>query len=92
VQSKYKAEYFDYREVMIPMRDGVRLQTVLRMPKNFSGPLPFLFVRSPYQLPIGRHSGITYPAIPFDQHLPHGILQTPFALIAVNDRQVVAVR
>ena len=30
VQSKYQLEYFNYQEVMIPMRDGVRLQTVLR--------------------------------------------------------------
>jgi hypothetical protein len=40
VQSKYKPEYFNYQEVMIPMRDGVRLQTVLRTPKNVDGPLP----------------------------------------------------
>ena len=42
VQSKYQLEYFNYQEVMIPMRDGVRLQTVLRIPRNVSGPLPFL--------------------------------------------------
>ena len=26
--------FVDYQEVMIPMRDGVRLQTVLLTPKN----------------------------------------------------------
>src|SRR2546423_7352808 len=30
VQSKYKPEYFTFQEIMIPMRDGVRLQTVIR--------------------------------------------------------------
>ena len=48
VQSKYKPENFSFQDVMIPMRDGVRLQTVLRTPKNVDGPLPILFVRTPY--------------------------------------------
>ena len=34
VQSKYKPQYFTYQEVMIPMRDGVRLQTVIRTPRT----------------------------------------------------------
>ena len=36
---------------MIPMRDGVRLQTVLLTPKNAKGPLPFLIDRTPYGVP-----------------------------------------
>ena len=48
VQSKYKPESFTVQEVMIPMRDGVRLQTVIRTPKNAPAPLPLLFVRTPY--------------------------------------------
>src|ERR1700678_3486951 len=55
-QSKYKPEYFNYQEVMIPMRDGVRLQTVLRTPKTIDGPLPFLFVRTPYGVPENSNS------------------------------------
>jgi putative CocE/NonD family hydrolase len=51
VQSKYKAETFNFREVMIPMRDGVRLQTVIITPRNASRPLPFLFIRTPYGVP-----------------------------------------
>ena len=56
VQSKYKPEYFTFQEVMIPMRDGVRLQTVIRAPKNATSPLPILFVRSPYGVPKDTNS------------------------------------
>ena len=43
--------FVDYREVMIPMRDGVRLQTVILTPRNPKGPLPFLIDRTPYGVP-----------------------------------------
>ncbi len=43
--------FVDYQEVMIPMRDGVRLQTVLLTPRNPKGPLPFLIDRTPYGVP-----------------------------------------
>src|SRR5262245_47636870 len=33
---------------MIPMRDGVRMNTDVYAPKDQSGPLPFLMVRTPY--------------------------------------------
>jgi len=56
VQSKYKPEYFTFQEVMIPMRDGVRLQTVIRRPKNAVGPLPMLFARTPYGVPEDSNS------------------------------------
>ena len=42
---------FDYREVMIPMRDGVHLQTVILTPIGAAGPLPILLQRSPYGVP-----------------------------------------
>jgi putative CocE/NonD family hydrolase len=38
----------NFQEVMIPMRDGARLQTVILSPKNPKGPLPFLIDRTPY--------------------------------------------
>ena len=56
VESKYKPEYFNFQEIMIPMRDGVRLQTVLRTPKNATGPLPILLVRTPYGVPENANS------------------------------------
>jgi len=42
---------FTYQQVMIPMRDGVRLQTVILTPVGRSGPLPILFRRTPYGVP-----------------------------------------
>ena len=39
---------FNYREVMIPVRDGVQLQTVILTPVDQSEPLPILFRRTPY--------------------------------------------
>src|SRR5690242_16604289 len=42
---------YTFREVMIPVRDGVHLQTVILAPTNQSGPLPILFRRTPYGVP-----------------------------------------
>ena len=36
------------RKQMVPMRDGVRLATDVYRPKNASGPVPIVFVRTPY--------------------------------------------
>jgi putative CocE/NonD family hydrolase len=44
---------FTFQEIMIPMRDGVRLQTVILTPANQSAPLPILFRRTPYGVPAG---------------------------------------
>jgi len=42
---------FDFKEVMIPVRDGVHLQTVILTPTDKPGPLPILFRRTPYGVP-----------------------------------------
>lgn len=39
---------FTRREVMIPMRDGTKLFTVILFPTRAAGPLPFLMSRTPY--------------------------------------------
>ena len=39
---------YDRREVLIAMRDGIRLNTVIFSPKNRVDSLPFLFRRTPY--------------------------------------------
>ncbi|MFO7733945.1 MAG: CocE/NonD family hydrolase [Candidatus Aminicenantes bacterium] len=39
---------YDIREVMIPMRDGVRLHTLVYSPKDAAGPLPMILSRTPY--------------------------------------------
>jgi putative CocE/NonD family hydrolase len=43
--------YVDFQEVMIPMRDGVKLQTAILTPKDAKGLLPFLIDRTPYGVP-----------------------------------------
>jgi putative CocE/NonD family hydrolase len=42
---------FKLKEVMIPVRDGVRLQTAILTPVDQHGPLPILFQRTPYGVP-----------------------------------------
>jgi putative CocE/NonD family hydrolase len=42
---------FTLQEVMIPVRDGVRLQTAILTPTDRQGPLPILFRRTPYGVP-----------------------------------------
>ena len=42
---------FTLQEVMIPVRDGVHLQTVILTPVDQKGPLPILFRRTPYGVP-----------------------------------------
>lgn len=42
---------FKFQEVMIPVRDGVHLQTVIFTPVDQQEPLPILFRRTPYGVP-----------------------------------------
>ena len=42
------ARLFDKREVMIAVRDGVKLHTEIYTPKDAKEPLPILFERTPY--------------------------------------------
>jgi uncharacterized protein len=50
-QQPAAAPIFKFQEVMIPMRDGVHLQTVILTPVNAAGPLPILIQRTPYGVP-----------------------------------------
>jgi hypothetical protein len=42
---------FNLQEVMVPVRDGVHLQTAILTPVDQHGPLPILFRRTPYGVP-----------------------------------------
>ncbi len=42
---------FSFAEVMIPMRDGARMQTVIMRPRVMTGKLPILLERTPYGVP-----------------------------------------
>jgi putative CocE/NonD family hydrolase len=44
---------FTKSEVMLPMRDGVKLYTTVYVPKATKGPLPFILMRSPYGVEAG---------------------------------------
>jgi len=44
---------YEKQTVLIPMRDGVRLNTSIYTPKNVAAPLPFLMQRSPYGIGDG---------------------------------------
>ena len=42
---------FTFEEVMVPMRDGAKMQTIIMRPRDQKGPLPILFSRTPYGVP-----------------------------------------
>jgi len=42
------SQLYAKRDVMIPMRDGVKLHTEIYTPKNSAAALPFLITRTPY--------------------------------------------
>lgn len=45
----YSDRDFVVREEMVPMRDGVKLYTLIASPKDAAGPLPVLLMRTPYK-------------------------------------------
>ena len=47
---------YEKSEVMIPVRDGVRLHTMLLTPTNSTTPLPFIMVRTPYGIANGERA------------------------------------
>ena len=51
MQADASASPFVFEEAMIPMRDGVKLHTVILRPRDAKGPLPILFSRTPYGAP-----------------------------------------
>lgn len=70
LQAQQPDTNFTYSEAMIPARDGIKLHTVFFVPKNAAGPLPILFVRTPYgapqrQFPIAR----AYPELAADGYI-----------------------
>lgn len=47
-QERIDSLAYTRQEIMIPMRDGIKLFTVIYAPANVKEPLPFLFSRTPY--------------------------------------------
>jgi hypothetical protein len=50
-QAPAKAPEFTETRAMVPMRDGVKLNTVVFAPKRAGGLLPFMIMRTPYGAP-----------------------------------------
>ncbi len=44
---------FEKHDVMVPMRDGVRLHTEIYTPKDGNGPWPMIMMRTPYGISAG---------------------------------------
>jgi uncharacterized protein len=49
------AQAFRKLQVMVPMRDGVRLNTEIYIPQTVRGPWPFLITRTPYGISHDRN-------------------------------------
>jgi putative CocE/NonD family hydrolase len=69
--AKATAPGFSMTDAMIPMRDGVRLHTVIFAPEASAGPLPFLIKRTPYGVPAsaGFLAGETYSELVADGYI-----------------------
>ncbi|AHG93622.1 hydrolase CocE/NonD family protein (plasmid) [Gemmatirosa kalamazoonensis] len=55
-QDSVRMASYEPREVMIPMRDGVRLHTLIFTPKSQTGDLPIILNRTPYGIAGARAS------------------------------------
>ncbi len=69
------AETHSKQEVMIPMRDGVRLFTSILVPKDGSGQYPILLRRTPYSCrPYGADAYPDRVALQMGRHLGEGYI------------------
>ena len=50
-----KPRAFDVAEVMVPVRDGVKLRTVIFTPRKAQAPLPLVLVRLAFSAPTDEH-------------------------------------
>jgi uncharacterized protein len=70
------------RKVMIPMRDGVRLATDIYRPKNTSGKVPTIWVRTPYNFNFWDvHNGV-----PADLTAALTAVKRGYAYVVQNER------
>ena len=64
---------FTKTDVMIPMRDGVKLHTEFYTPKNASTPLPILMNRTPYGI-AAANNGISGMIYRYSDMIPEGYI------------------
>ena len=60
LQGDPSADQFAVRDVMIPMRDGVKLHTKIYTPKNQAAPLPMIMKRTPYGIEGSAGNFVSY--------------------------------
>jgi putative CocE/NonD family hydrolase len=70
------------RKLMMPMRDGVRLSTDVYRPKHASGPVPIVFVRTPYNFNFWDVRN----GVPADMARPLAAVKRGYALVMQNER------
>ena len=70
------------RKLMVPMRDGVRLATDVYRPRNASGPVPIVFVRTPYNFNFWDVRN----GVPSDMTRPLEAVKRGYAFVLQNER------
>jgi len=60
LQGDPTADQFAIRDVMIPMRDGVKLHTTIYTPKDQAAPLPLIMKRTPYGIEGSAGNFVSY--------------------------------
>jgi len=70
------------RKVMMPMRDGVRLATDIYRPKNASGKVPIIWVRTPYNFNFWDVRN----GVPADMKTVLTAVQRGYAYVVQNER------
>ncbi|MDQ6828827.1 MAG: CocE/NonD family hydrolase [Gemmatimonadota bacterium] len=63
---------YDKTEVLIPMRDGVKLHTTVHVPQGVSRDLPIMFVRTPYG--IAGSEGVFKPGTAYAELATEGYI------------------
>ena len=70
------------RKVMVPMRDGVRLATDIYRPKNATGPVPIIWVRTPYNFNYWD----VRDGVPADMRAALKAVKRGYAYVVQNER------
>src|SRR5215472_12720840 len=73
-QGQHQQERLVMQEVMIPMRDGVRLETVIFTPKQSRGPLPILLRRT---LTASQRASVDWTGVFTKTSSPTGTSSSP---------------
>jgi hypothetical protein len=68
--SLYTRDHYSKAEYMVPMRDGVKLYTIVYTPKDTSAAWPFMLDRTPYGIPpypLNDYKRVLGPSPEFDR-------------------------